>query len=73
MNAAQRSIAEQALIDALATVDHDIHLARKLGISPSALSRWDVVPPYRVLAVEAITGVRRERLRPDLYPAEVAP
>jgi DNA-binding transcriptional regulator YdaS (Cro superfamily) len=42
-------------------------LARLLGISTSALSGWKRVPAYRVLQVEAITGIARERLRPELY------
>jgi DNA-binding transcriptional regulator YdaS (Cro superfamily) len=29
--------------------------------------QWKRVPPTRVLAVEAATGVPKELLRPDLY------
>ncbi|HXF55271.1 MAG TPA: molecular chaperone TorD family protein [Hyphomicrobiaceae bacterium] len=42
-------------------------LARGLGIKQPSVSTWQRVPAERVLAVEALTGVRRERLRPDLY------
>ena len=42
-------------------------LARSLGISQPAVSNWARVPAERVLQVEAITGVGRVRLRPDLY------
>lgn len=28
------------------------------------------VPPARVLCVEAVSGIRRSTLRPDIYPAE---
>ena len=48
-------------------------MARKLGIAPAAVSRWlrqGRVPPLRVLAVEAATGVSRTALRPDLYPGD---
>jgi TorA maturation chaperone TorD len=43
-------------------------LARALGISQPAVSIWQRIPAERVLAVEALTGVRRTVLRPDLYP-----
>lgn len=46
-------------------------LARRLGVSPQALSQWKRVPADRVLAVERVTGVNRTDLRPDLYPVEV--
>ena len=46
-------------------------LAQALGISQPVVSTWQRIPAERVLAVEALTGVRRSVLRPDLYP-EVA-
>jgi len=45
-------------------------LARKIGISQPSVSNWARVPAERVLSVEAITGVSRTVLRPDLYAAE---
>lgn len=42
-------------------------LARRLGISQPSISNWSRVPAARVLAVEAISGVERSVLRPDLY------
>ncbi|SRR5579885_282943 len=42
-------------------------LARRLGISQPSVSAWTRVPADRVAAVEAVTGVPRRRLRPDLY------
>ena len=42
-------------------------LARRIGISQPSVSNWDKVPAERVLAVEAVSGVERMRLRPDLY------
>ena len=43
-------------------------LARAIGIKHQAILQWKKVPPLRVLEVEACTGVRRERLRPDHLP-----
>src|SRR3712207_6703953 len=45
-------------------------LARALGISQPAVSNWQRIPAERVLAVEALTGLSRSVLRPDLYPIE---
>lgn len=45
-------------------------LARALGVSAAAVSHWRTrgqVSHTRVLEIEALTGVKRERLRPDLY------
>jgi TorA maturation chaperone TorD len=42
-------------------------LARQIGISQPSVSNWNRVPAERVLVVEAITGVDRKILRPDLY------
>ncbi len=42
-------------------------VARSLGITRGAVTRWEVVPAARVLDVERATGIPRERLRPDLY------
>lgn len=47
-------------------------LAEPLGVTVQAVSQWDEVPSARVLAVERISGVPREELRPDLYPPEPA-
>lgn len=42
-------------------------LARKLGISQPSVSNWARVPAERVMSIEALTGVSRVMLRPDLY------
>src|SRR3954454_23469668 len=42
-------------------------LARRVGISQPSGSNWDKVPAERVLSIEAVTGVSRKVLRPDLY------
>jgi TorA maturation chaperone TorD len=55
------------LQEALQSVGGVTELARRLGIAQPSVSRWDRVPADRVAAVEAVTGVSRVRLRPDLY------
>jgi TorA maturation chaperone TorD len=49
-------------------------LARKIGIAQPSVSNWERIPAERVLSVEAVTGVSRAILRPDLYvgPTETA-
>ncbi len=42
-------------------------LARRLGITPGAISQWKRIPIERVPDVEAATGVRRSVLRPDFW------
>jgi DNA-binding transcriptional regulator YdaS (Cro superfamily) len=44
-------------------------LAERVGIQAPSIYSWRRVPPNRVLAVEAATGIPRHRLRPDLYPS----
>lgn len=52
---------ERALLDLRA-------LARQLGVTQPAVSKWEHVPADRLEAVVRLTGVPRERLRPDLHP-----
>jgi DNA-binding transcriptional regulator YdaS (Cro superfamily) len=42
-------------------------LARRLGVSPSAILQWRRIPADRLVQVEAVTGIPREALRSDLY------
>lgn len=46
-------------------------LARQIGISQPSVSNWIRVPAERVVSVEAVTGVDRAVLRPDLYGARM--
>jgi DNA-binding transcriptional regulator YdaS (Cro superfamily) len=45
-------------------------LAKALGVSPQAVSKWKKtrIPPERVLDLERVTGISRTKWRPDLYP-----
>lgn len=45
--------------------------ARKFSVTQQAVQYWlksGRLPPLRVLAVEAASGVSRKALRPDIYP-----
>src|ERR1044072_3694836 len=42
-------------------------LAKKIGISQPSVSNWSRVPAERARIVEAVTGVSRGVLRPDLF------
>ena len=44
-------------------------LSVPLGISEQAVWKWDRIPTDRVIDVERVTGIPRERLRPDIYGA----
>lgn len=62
---------QAAIIHAVDKAGGQSALARKLGIRPQAVQKWCAagrIPPTRVLAVEAATGVSRKALRPDIYP-----
>ena len=43
-------------------------LADKLGVTRAAIYAWSRIPAERVIPVEALTGISRHELRPDLYP-----
>jgi DNA-binding transcriptional regulator YdaS (Cro superfamily) len=49
-------------------------LARRMSITPQAITKFlkTGCPPLRVLQMEAVTGVSRHTLRPDLYPIAAA-
>lgn len=63
-----------ALQKAIEAVGSQAALAEKLGVGQTAISNWirktGRVPAERVLALEAISGVSRHDLRPDLYPRD---
>jgi DNA-binding transcriptional regulator YdaS (Cro superfamily) len=55
---------------AVSSIGSKAKLARRLKISPQAVSQWKRVPTNRVIRVEKVTGVPRFLLRPDIYPPE---
>lgn len=48
-------------------------LSIRLGITQGALSQWSQVPADRVADVEALTGIPRTELRPDVFRDRDAP
>jgi TorA maturation chaperone TorD len=58
---------ETGLREALRAAGGVRALAQKIGISQPSVSNWTRVPADRVRAVEAVTGVNRAVLRPDLF------
>tara|TARA_Y100001973_G_C5158826_1_gene312376 strand:- start:166 stop:345 length:180 start_codon:yes stop_codon:yes gene_type:complete len=44
-------------------------VAEKLGVSRQAIYNWErkKIPAERVVELSQVTGIAREKLRPDLY------
>ncbi len=59
---------DTGLQEAIRAVGGVSSLARLLGVAQPSISIWSRVPAERVLAVESVTAVPRNILRPDLYP-----
>jgi TorA maturation chaperone TorD len=60
-------VRDPGLTEAFRSTGGVSELARRLGISQPSVSNWIRVPAERVIAVEAATGISRNKLRPDLY------
>jgi DNA-binding transcriptional regulator YdaS (Cro superfamily) len=58
---------DDGLQTALTRVGGVSALARLLSISQPTVSNWKRVPIARVFQIEAITGLSRRVLRPDLF------
>lgn len=58
---------DRGLQEAIRAAGGVTELARRIGISQPSVSNWERIPAERVLSVEAITGISRDVLRPDLY------
>ncbi len=58
---------DRGLQEAIRAAGGVTELARRIGISQPSVSNWARIPAERVLTVEALTGVGRAILRPDLY------
>ena len=50
-------------------VGRRLELSKALDITPSAVSQWasDKIPVGRLADVERVTGIPREKLRPDIF------
>jgi TorA maturation chaperone TorD len=60
-------MSDRGLQEAIKAAGGVTELSRRIGISQPSISNWARVPAERVLSVEAVTGVARTVLRPDLY------
>jgi TorA maturation chaperone TorD len=58
---------DAGLDEAVRAVGGVSELARKIGISQPSVSNWIRVPADRVSIVEAVSGIDRKILRPDLF------
>ncbi|WP_294266445.1 YdaS family helix-turn-helix protein [uncultured Sphingomonas sp.] len=67
----------EALQAALARAGSQSALARICGVGQPAVWKWlqasKRLPPQHVLKVEAVTGISRFDLRPDIYPRDIGP
>jgi TorA maturation chaperone TorD len=61
---------EPGLSEAIRAAGGVGELARQVGISQPSVSNWSRIPAERVVSVEAVTGVDRAILRPDLYSGQ---
>ena len=62
----------QALLRAIDIIGGQAELGRELGVTQSGVWYWcrqGRLPAEFVLKVEALSGIPRTRLRPDIYPA----
>jgi TorA maturation chaperone TorD len=58
---------EPGLSEAIRAAGGVGELARQIGICQPSVSNWIRIPAERVVSVEAVTGIDRTVLRPDLY------
>jgi TorA maturation chaperone TorD len=63
---------DHGLDEAIRAAGGVTELARRIGIAQPSVSNWSRVPAERVLSVEAVTGISRAVLRPDLYETRAA-
>lgn len=66
----------ESLQAAVEQAGSQVSLARICGVSQPAVWKWlqsaKRLPAEHCLAVEAATGISKNLLRPDIYPAELA-
>jgi len=42
-------------------------LAIGLGVTPTAIKQWDIIPAERMADVSRLTGIPMDELRPDIF------
>lgn len=67
--------ADHSIADIIAAGGGPSAIARSLSalgtaITPQAVGQWKRVPGERALDIEALTGISRYRIRPDIYGPE---
>jgi len=67
MNRNELTRARTALSFAIAKLGGTVETAEALGITPAAVSQWDICPPARVAELSRLTGISRHDLRPDWH------
>lgn len=63
---------ESAIEKAVHAVGSQSSLARSVNVTPQAVQQWveaGRVSHKKVIEVERVSGVSRQELRPDIYPA----
>ena len=63
----RKTIMDSGLRLAIEAVGTRYRLSKLLGLSTTSTQNWDRIPLTRILEVEKVTGVPREKLRPELY------
>jgi DNA-binding transcriptional regulator YdaS (Cro superfamily) len=67
MRRMSKSAMDRAVDEAVRKEGSRAKVAKRLGISRQAMEQWERVPPRHVLALEAMSGVSRYVIRPDIY------
>lgn len=59
-----------AVVDAISAVGGQTKLAELMNVSHQAVMKWrrGRVPAERVLELSRVSGIPRQKIRPDLYP-----
>ena len=58
---------DPVLIDVFRAMGSATALAKALGVTRAAVSRWDRIPIRHLATVSELTKIPRQRLRPDLH------
>ncbi len=65
--AAKQRARSRALASVIKAAGGVSELSRQLKVRRQAVSAWKRVPLNRLVKVSKITGIPREKIRPDLY------